>query len=117
MRGWLLRIAHNVCIDHARRLGRAPSFVGLEGAGHLGAECSAEDVFVGCRLEMGEVWLHISAEHRAVLHLRHVQGLTHSEIGAVLGRSRSQIKSLLHRALSSLRLAWTEAQASAVAAA
>ena len=117
LRGWLLRIAQNICVDIARKQGRRPQLVGLDRQTEVDPHPSPEEVWVAEGLEVGGAWLRISPEHRAALHLRHVQGLSYLEISGALGRSPSQTKALLHRALRSLRSAWADAQTVAALAA
>ena len=117
LRGWLLRIANNVCIDQARRQQRRPQLVGLEGAAETSEHPSPEDVWAARGLDVGGAWSQIPAEYRVALHMRHVQGLSHVEIARVLGRTPTQAKALLHRALRSLRSAWVETQTAAASAA
>ncbi|MGW4897155.1 RNA polymerase sigma factor [Kitasatospora sp. NPDC004240] len=57
--------------------------------------------------EVHDVLRRLSPEHRAVLVLRELEGLDERTAGEVLGLTRGTVKSRLHRARHSFRLAWT----------
>ena len=47
----------------------------------------------------------LSDEHREVISLSRIVGLSHQEIGEQLGRSEAAARQLLHRALAALAVA------------
>ena len=49
----------------------------------------------------------LTAEQRAVLVLRHLDGLDEGEMAEVLGVARGTVKSRLHRARAAFRERWT----------
>ena len=49
----------------------------------------------------------LAPEHRAVLVLRDVDGLSEAEVAAVLGLATGTVKSRLHRARAAFRARWT----------
>ncbi len=110
--GWLLSIAHNVCIDHMRNKSRTvPLEVHSEkdsqgeivlentktrsAAEHLEGEETRETVLEAIN-SLGE-------EYRVTLVLRHVSGLSCEEISETLGISLGTVTSRLSRAHKLLR--------------
>ncbi|MDJ0341894.1 RNA polymerase sigma factor [Streptomyces sp. H10-C2] len=56
--------------------------------------------------DIGDVLRHLSPEHRAVLMLRHVEGLDEQEVAKVLAVPLGTVRSRLFRARRSFRDAW-----------
>ena len=96
---WLRRIARNVCIDQLRyKLRRPLLFEGIDVDVLQPPEQEPE-----CLVTMGDprveaTLTQLNPQHRAVLKLRFLWGLSHREIGEVLSKSPGQIKATLHRA-------------------
>jgi len=68
-------------------------------------ESDPEELAIG-RLESGKLWKYVgelSPEHRQVLLLRVVAGLSAREVGEIMSRSEEAIRSLQLRALTMLR--------------
>ena len=57
--------------------------------------------------DVHDVLRRLSPEHRAILVLRELEGLSEQSAGQVLGLARGTVKSRLSRARSSFRTAWT----------
>ena len=98
---WLFRIAHNVTIDHFRASNR----VQLEqDVSQLDAESSAEEQALDTIGQEGMLELidQLSAEQRQVLALKFLFGFGNAETAVILEKSEGAVKSLQHRALSSL---------------
>jgi len=79
-----------------------------------GAEEDPEELAIG-RLESAAVWRCVdtlSQEHRQVLLLRIVAGLSAREVGELMGRTEDTVLRLQLRALKALREVWEEASAS-----
>lgn len=101
---WLYRIAHNVVANWYRDQGRrrtvpldsAPSRVRVEGPEHL-VETNAE------RDQVLTALRKLTAERQQLLILKFIDQMSNAEIGQVLNRSESAIKSLYHRTLEELR--------------
>ena len=110
--GWLLSIAHNVCIDHMRNKSRTvPLEVHSEkdsqgeivlenkktinAADHLAGEETREAILAAIN-SLGE-------EYRVTLVLRHVNGQSCEEISETLGVSLGTVTSRLSRAHKLLR--------------
>ena len=107
---WLYRIAANLAIDLRRREGRH-SFVRGEdaeveierlpsSAGDSFAEFSRTELNRRLREALDE----LTPEHRAVILLREVEGLSYDEISDVLQCPRGTVMSRLHYARNRLRM-------------
>jgi RNA polymerase sigma-70 factor (ECF subfamily) len=71
-------------------------------------EADPEELAIG-RLESGELWKcvgELRPEHRQVLLLRVVAGLSAREVGEIMNRSEEAVRSLQLRALIMLRRLW-----------
>jgi RNA polymerase sigma-70 factor, ECF subfamily len=78
-------------------------------------EADPEELVLG-RLESGIVWRCVDAlspEHRQVLLLRVVAGLSAREVGELTGRTEEAVRSLQLRALQAFRMRWKEAETGA----
>jgi RNA polymerase sigma-70 factor (ECF subfamily) len=100
-RTWLLHIAHNSAIDalHARRVSVLP----LDEAAHEVPD--ADERTPAARLETAERLRRLDVklkglrlEHRTVLVLRDIEGLTYDEIATVSDMPLGSVKARLHRA-------------------
>jgi RNA polymerase sigma-70 factor (ECF subfamily) len=110
---WLYRIAHNLAVDHQRRLGRHP-LVPLDSAETVRAEGQNPETKVERQLILERVEEALSAldsNQRDVVVLRFLVGLSLREAAAALDRSVASIKSLQHRGLVALRAALQEGEA------
>ena len=96
---WLIKIAHNVCLQRFRTAARRPQEVELDYdvADELVADDgpAAEDI----RRALG----HLSFNQRAAIVLREIEGRSYAEIGEVLGLSTSAVETLVFRARRALR--------------
>ena len=101
--GWTYRLVVRACLTDLRRR-RRTTVVSLdrhEGVGHssdLSAEAALRD-----QLQRGLATL--TADHRAVIVLRHLAGLPIDEIADVLAIPRGTVASRLHHATRALRAA------------
>ena len=101
---WLFRIAHNLAMDHFRAKRRwQPEEEIPEPAG--GEETSAEDQALA---SIGDASLldliaRLSPEQQQVLTLKFVFRFSNGEAATILGKTEGAVKSLQHRALSSLQ--------------
>lgn len=107
---WLYRIAANRCIDHARHRGAQPQTQPLlyeeEGERPIPDPAPTPEE----RLENSELGRELAAaldevseEHRSVVLLRDVSGLSYTEIAETLEISEGTVKSRLSRARLALR--------------
>lgn len=105
LRSWLLTIARNELLQHARSRGPEPG--GLEEADHLPAqrpspEEAADDAGRDQRLHRAVGRLEGDLRETIVLH--YFQDLSLREVGAVLGVPHGTAKSRVNRALQRLRV-------------
>ena len=104
---WLFRIAHNAVLDHARQLRPALPLDDVQ-SGPL--EPTSMDPLPEDALLRGEqldrVWQAVAGlplmQRRAVT-LYFARGLSHVEVGQVIGRSEPATKQLVYRAVKTLR--------------
>ena len=109
---WLYRLASNACIDFLRREKRRSALsMTLEGEGEdKQAEIPDETASPERSLEKKEArqavrkaLAALSPEHREVLMLRELEGLSYQEIGQALGLEEGTVKSRIARARLALR--------------
>ncbi len=106
---WLYRIAANLAIDFWRREGRYSVLRGDDAENEMRRLPSGRgDSFTAAtRSELGErlsnALEQLTPEHRAVILLREVEGLSYDEISEVLNCPRGTVMSRLHYARSRLR--------------
>jgi RNA polymerase sigma-70 factor (ECF subfamily) len=103
---WLLRIAHNLCIDQlrARRSSPIDPAADPEEAGASETASVQQDIE---RKQMSDCVRgmidRLPEHHRAVILLFDLEGLSHEEIAHVLGVEPGAVKVRLHRARRKLR--------------
>ena len=100
---WLLRIAHNLAMDHFRAHRRwRPEEEVPESAD--GEECSAEEQALASLGETRVLTLieRLAPEQQQVLMLKFVYRFSNGEVASTLGKTEGAVKSLQHRALASL---------------
>jgi len=106
---WLYRIAANLAIDFRRREGRHPVLRGEDAEAEIQRLPSPRgDAFrETARAELSgrinEALKELTPEHRAVILLREVEGLSYDEISEVLQVPRGTVMSRLHYARGRLR--------------
>jgi RNA polymerase sigma-70 factor (ECF subfamily) len=112
---WLYRIAFNLCVDHQRRetrLGHVPLEVDEHGEGGAvlppvdGARTDqpferTRDAEIARRL--ADAIRELTPDHRAVILLREVEGLSYEEISQVLQCPKGTVMSRLHYARQKLQ--------------
>ena len=87
---WLYRIARNLCYDQLRKSKREQSYA--ETPAHLDG-----------RFEYIELISSLSPIEQEIVTLKIVGGLSHKEIGSVLGSTSSAAQKRYERAISALR--------------
>ncbi|OGO19934.1 MAG: hypothetical protein A2Z14_00660 [Chloroflexi bacterium RBG_16_48_8] len=106
---WLYRIAHNLIIDYYRKKKPIPISNGLMRSHPNQAE--SLDYLVNRKQEtqlLVDAIQQLSGLEQEIVLLRFVEGLSHKEIAAMVGRSQTSCRVILHRALKSLRSTLTE---------
>jgi len=97
-RPWLSRIALNTCRMHLRRLAARPQELPGAAWAHTSAHSGGDSPF-----GMDQALAQLGALNRRMLALFYGEGLSHAEVGEVLGLSAAAIKSRLHRVREQLR--------------
>ncbi|MCI2106660.1 MAG: sigma-70 family RNA polymerase sigma factor [Intestinimonas sp.] len=111
---WLYRLTSNACIDFLRKEKRRRTFslTASEEEGEENQEFQIPDESTSPERELGrreqrravaDGLKRLSQEHRQVLILREVNGLTYLEISRVLGVGEGTVKSRIARARRALR--------------
>jgi len=112
-RNWLLRSAHNLCVDSIRRRhtrpevrrdDEAPDPVDVRPDAHRMAQSTQTARFLERAL------LDLSERDRAIVLLREVEGLPYEEIAGLLDLNIGTLKATLHRTREKLRSALTRAE-------
>jgi RNA polymerase sigma-70 factor, ECF subfamily len=101
--GILVRRAAMLRRSHRRRHGHRPLDAGTAEAAAAEMATSSETAGTEARLDLSVMLQSLSAEHRAVIVLRELQGLTYEEIAATLRVPMGTVESRLHRAREELR--------------
>lgn len=119
VKGWLLRVLHNVFVDGARRTKRSPVATRAEG-GELDSCASPgpnpeEAAYAAQREELLQrAWLKLERGHRALLALR-AEGYTLDEISKITGLALDVLNARLYRARQSFARHLKEEQMSPAA--
>lgn len=105
-KAWLLRSAHNLCIDRMRRRGSRPEVRRDDDSpepvdSRPGPDRLAGSTQVGKLLE--RALLGLSERDRAIVLLREVEGLPYEEIAQTLNMNIGTLKATLHRSREKLR--------------
>ena len=99
---WILRVAHNVAIDHVRDRRAVPC------EDVRGSDTPFDDRATECRWDFCDALKELTQEQRSVLVLRHVVGLTPGEIANRMGKSEDSIHGLHHRGRRAVRRSLVE---------
>jgi len=101
---WLFRIAHNLAMDHFRANRRwQPEEEVPEPHGEEEPSAEAAALHSIGRQSMLELIEGLSGEQQQVLTLKFVFNFSNVEVATILGKTEGAVKSLQHRALSSLQ--------------
>jgi RNA polymerase sigma-70 factor, ECF subfamily len=101
---WLLRIAHNMAIDHMRR--RQPALSETEVSERRSVHENSQLRHVLC-----DALAELPQQQREIVVLRHLAGFSPTEIAQRLGRSEDSIHGLHHRGRRALQAALVHAGA------
>lgn len=100
---WLYRIARNLIIDRARHLKASPEDEMDDRVSETIGNGSNVSSTTAARMDVHEGLKKLSAEHRELLTLKFIQGLSNREIGAITGQKLGAIRVMQFRALSALK--------------
>ena len=92
---WLYKLTANAAVDHLRREKRRPAAVPLENAGEPADSHTPQEELERRELHRAvqQALDRLTPEHREVLLLRQMQGLSYQEIGAALSLEEGTVKS------------------------
>ena len=109
---WIYRITANAAYGRSRRSRRARAEVALESEGWHAEPVSdrSREPFEAAvagevRTAIERSLAELPSDYRAVILLRHVEGLPNGEVAGILGLSTAAVKSPVHRARLILRKA------------
>ncbi|OGO21036.1 MAG: hypothetical protein A2Z14_12775 [Chloroflexi bacterium RBG_16_48_8] len=101
---WLYRIAHNLLVDQYRR--RNPVSISEEELARHSDSSELPERIVGRKQEwemLAKAVRQLDSLDQQVILLRFVEGLSHREIAAIIGKSQTASRVIQHRALKTLR--------------
>ena len=110
---WLIRVAHNLVVDHSRRRKTQRNHLGQVDTRALETIAEPEDSWsnpeqglqlAGQRQEIMDALATLQPETRSVMVMHYFQGARLQDIAATLGKKTSTVKVQLHRARKALRL-------------
>ena len=105
---WITRVARNAALDHLRARRQIPfEEVRTTDEGH-------EQVGFDRSQSLREAFHRLPQDQREVLVLRHIAGLTPSEIAERIGKTESSVHGLHHRGRGALQAALRELEAATV---
>lgn len=103
---WLLRVAHNLCIDHVRRRRTVRAYFGTpdpDAVDELRAAPAPTSSRDALSQELLEAMDALSPETRSVMLMHYEQGLKLREIADLLDANVNSLKVRIHRARKTLR--------------
>ena len=105
MQAWLFRIAHNLVVDHLRKVTKRKT-VSIDTV-QVEAEAEADPAVLADRnIELEKVagaMEQLTTEQREVLRLRFFGGLTSKEAGSILKKSDGAVREMQRAAVEKLR--------------
>jgi len=105
---WLFTIARHKVADHYRRQrANLPLNEALDSPAE-GDDPLTHVVQEESLRRLAVLVARLDEEQQELLRLRFTGGLTHGEIGAIVGRSEAAVKMAVHRLLRRLEAAWEE---------
>ncbi|MGF1662609.1 MAG: sigma-70 family RNA polymerase sigma factor [Kineosporiaceae bacterium] len=111
VRSWLFTVVRNITVDRARAAARRPAEAGtdaLEGAERARPAAADEAQRVVDQVVLRQALARLTPEHREVLALVQLAGLSVAEAAGRLGVPPGTVKSRTYYALKALRLAYEE---------
>lgn len=102
-RTWLYTIAHNVVIDHYRENNRHGTAQLTTNIVDEGASPEEELITNDVTREVRTALEKLSDDHKQIVILRHMEGLSYSQIAKITGKREDAMRALHHRALLALK--------------
>jgi len=99
LKAYMIGMARRKIADRLRR--SRPTQTSRESDGQVRFEHKVEEAAL-----VGFAMKQISAEHREVLALKYIVGLSSAEVGKILGKRPDAVDSLLQRARGAFELVW-----------
>ena len=100
---WLYRIAHNLTADYLRRNARRPTVSLGDETEHAQLQAPDTTERSALRQDVHDAIRQLTADQQQVILLRFLQGLSHEETAAIMGRRPGAVRVLQNRALNALR--------------
>jgi RNA polymerase sigma-70 factor (ECF subfamily) len=103
---WLNRIVYHLCQDRLKK--RKQEVIIRWQEGQICHVNDSADLIEQkqLQLDLNQALAALTPEHRAVLLMREIQGLTYHEIAEILGVPEGTVKSRIHKARLALRNRW-----------
>lgn len=103
MQAWLFKIAHNLVVDHLRRVSRIKT-VPIDTVVIVDDNDPVDAAEKKFQMEkVGAAMIQLTEEQREVLRLRFFGGLTSREAASVLGKSDGAVREMQRAALERIR--------------
>ena len=106
MRAWLFKIAHNLVVDHLRKMSKRKD-ISIDEVG-IPARLNIENIeeVVETKLEverLSKALKQLTPVQREVIGLRFFAGLSSAEVGKILGKSSGAVREMQRAAVETLR--------------
>lgn len=102
---WVFRVLINTCYDHLRKRRRRPEEAPLDDAVEIAGK-TAPHVDDAKRLTLRKMLGELPEQRRTVFTLFEIEGLSHAEIGQMLGISEGNSKWILFTTKKELQQQW-----------
>ncbi len=102
LRAWLFTIMHNLHINNLRQRKLSSGADSLDGVELMDTRQNGQDTAMEMQ-DLERAMAQLTTEHREILMLVCVEGMSYSEVASVLGVATGTVMSRLHRARETLR--------------
>ncbi len=103
MQGWLFRIAHNLTVDHLRKMDKRGT-VPIDSVVLVANDNPIDTAEKNIEFERAtEAMKLLTAEQREVINLRFFGGFTSKEVGGILSKSDGAVREMQRAAIERLR--------------
>ena len=107
MQAWLFRIAHNLTVDHLRRMNKRKTaeIEEIDSLAVAGNDNPVDAAEKGIEFErVIEAMNQLTAEQREIINLRFFGELTSREVSSILGKSDGAVREMQRAAVERLRV-------------